>query len=697
MLIHSAGVAAKPQSPWLAGLALTALIATAYIPVTQAGFVWDDDQHLAHNVALRTVSGLGRVWFDIDATPQYYPLVHTSFWLEYQLWGDHPLGYHLVNVLLHAMVSVLAWRLLLALGVPGAWLVAAVFALHPVQVESVAWVTERKNVLSGVFYFASAIMYLSAVGLDQQKPNLPYSNRRYLASLAFFGCALLSKTVTATLPAALLVLVWWKRGRIRAADTKPLGPFFALGIVLGFLTLWIEKNQVGARGGAWDLSALERILVAGRALWFYAAKLAWPADLSFIYSRWNVSQASWWQYVYPSAAILLMLALFCARHRIGRGPIAAVCLFAGTLFPALGFFDVYPMRYAYVANHFSYIAGLGIMALLIGPAWRLAVDHGPSAVLPTRVAACTLLAVLVAFTWQQAATFRDSKTLWLATLDNNPDAWIAHNNLARLLEADNRLSEALRHDRQAVKSPTNPAINVATSHYNIGNILTKQGRLPEAIESYRRSVVALPTFAEAYHNLGNAWARSGRWEKAVDAFEHSVRAYPKRIEAHLSLGQMLLRSGRSEEGIQRLHIGLALEPRNGQLRFRVGSVLLQMGETKPALKLLREGVRLEPRDVKSAAKLAWLLATLPDANLRDPTEAMAIADRAARQTRRKDFAVLDALAAGYAAAGRFDEAIATADEAMALAKATGITYQTTTIQHRLTLYRQRKPYTEDPR
>ncbi|HXV84766.1 MAG TPA: hypothetical protein VEG60_33380, partial [Candidatus Binatia bacterium] len=249
---------------------LVALTLLVYIPAMHAGFIWDDDAYVLNNQTLRSFDGLRQIWFQVGATPQYYPLVFTSYWLEQRLWDLNPTGYHVVNILLHGTCAVLVWRVLKFLEVRGAWIVAAIFALHPVHVESVAWITERKNTLSGVFYLSAALMYFRyALGPNNGQGSV----KLYVLSLVFYLFALLSKTVTASLPAALLIVLWWKRNRVLWADVRSLIPFFILGIGLGLVTVSMEKYDVGAAGDEWSLSFTERCLIAGRALWFYVAKL----------------------------------------------------------------------------------------------------------------------------------------------------------------------------------------------------------------------------------------------------------------------------------------------------------------------------------------------------------------------------------------------------------------------------------------
>ncbi len=343
--------------------ALVALTVLAYLPALRGGFIWDDDLHVTQNQLLRTWQGLVDIWLTPGAILQYYPLTHTSWWVQYHLWGLAPLGYHLVNVLLHGSSAAVLWRVLRRLAVPGAWMAAAVFALHPVQVESVAWVTELKNVQSGFFYLLALLGYLRWGLADDAEPA--GGRRIYALSFLSFACAVLSKSVTCTLPAAVALILWWKRGRLAPGQVVALVPLAAVSVAAGVLTAWWERHYVGAAGEDWALSLPERCLVAGRALWFYAAKLVWPFELAFTYRRWALEPHAWWPWFFPLGAVAVVVALAALRRRLGPAPLVAALYFSGTLGPALGFVDVYPMRYSFVADHFQYLASIGVITLLV--------------------------------------------------------------------------------------------------------------------------------------------------------------------------------------------------------------------------------------------------------------------------------------------------------------------------------------------
>jgi protein O-mannosyl-transferase len=349
------------------GLLLVVATLLAYLPAWHGKPIWDDEPHIARP-ELNSLSGLVRIWTEPGATQQYYPLVYTVFWLEHRLWGNSTLGYHLLNILLHTSSALLLFLILRRLAMPGAWLAAAIFALHPVQVESVAWMTELKNTLSGFLFLTSIWSYLH---FDQSR------SRRWwgLAALCFV-LGLTAKTAIAPLPAALLVLLWWQRGNLSwKSDLVPLVAFFAVGLLAGLFTAHIERKFFGAEGGEFNFTIIERCLIAGHSLWFHLRKLFWPTNLTFMYPRWEIRQSAWWQYLYPGTLLLLLAACWALRRR-NRGPMAALLWFAGLLFPALGFFNAYSFRYSFVNDHHQYLACIGMIVLASAGLARLSQPAG---------------------------------------------------------------------------------------------------------------------------------------------------------------------------------------------------------------------------------------------------------------------------------------------------------------------------------
>ena len=519
------------KSSWWPGFALLLIVAVTYMPVLSAGFIWDDDDYVTENEQLRTLDGLREIWFEPGATPQYYPLVHSSFWMEYQLWELDPAGYHFNNVLLHALSAFVLWMVLKKLKVPGAWFAAALFAIHPVEAESVAWVTERKNVLSGFMYMAAALAYMRFTGPDGAATNEERSWKHYGFALLFFIGALLSKTVTASFPAALLVVFWWKRGSLRRRDFIPLTPFFILGIALGLTTAYLEKNHVGAEGMDWSLTVVERFMVAGRIALFYVTKILWPEPLAFFYERWDVDSGQPLQYFFPLVVVGLLAASWFYRDRIGRGVLAAFLFLGGTLAPALGFIDVYPMRFSYVADHFQYLAGIGVF-VLIGAGFQKLVDK--KNFLGLRIGGIALVYILLGtITARQLGSYQDVETLWRDTLEKNPKSWIAHNNLGMVLKKRGDAAEAEACFRDAIADL--PTFVDALS--NIGSIMTDRGDYVAALPWFERARTAdLENVGPenvsplVIVNLGSTYAQVGRLDEALATVNHGIALAIKRSE-----------------------------------------------------------------------------------------------------------------------------------------------------------------------
>ena len=534
---------------WLLGLALLLATFVAYLPAVRAGYVWDDDWYLSENALLRDAGGLARIWIPGN-TPQYYPAVFTSFWLEWRLFGADPGGYHLVNVALHALGALLVWRLFRALEVPGAWLVGAVFALHPVHVESVAWITERKNVLSGVFYLSAALAYLRFLGSAGERALPRVSRWRwYAAALLLFAGALLSKTVTCSLPAALILVLLWRRERLHLGRLAPLAPFFALGLALALHTAWLERTHVGAEGPDYAFGFAERAQIAGRALFFYPQKLLFPWPLVFVYPRWELDASDPGAYA-PVVLVAAVAVLALAAYVRGtRGPALALAFFAATLFPALGFFNFYPMRYSFVADHFQYLASLGVIALVVGAAARSVSNRALAG-----AAALAVLSVLAVMTWRQARVYESEETLWRATLRHNPGAWMAHSNLAKVLSERGMNEDALEHlERALALNPGSRAADRIRS--NLAVTLSKLDRHGEALENYLR-VQASSGGMEL--ELARTLERLGRDEDAERFYREALDEGDP--EALVPFGVHLLRRGRPDEAIPWLERFIDLHP-----------------------------------------------------------------------------------------------------------------------------------------
>ena len=572
----------------LAVLALGLLVAVSYFPTTQAGFVWDD-AIFTEAAPIRDASGLWQIWFspaDIKNEGHYWPLVYTTFWLEHKLWGLAAAGYHIVNVLLHFVNVLLVWRLLLRLAVPGAWAIAAVFAVHPLHVESVAWVIERKDLLSALFYLTAVLTWLRFVEAPQWG--------RYVLTLALFVAGLLSKSVVVTLPAALLIGHWWQQGRLISTDLWRLAPFFlvALTITVADVAFYRTIEILSL-----DYSLIERVLIAARALWFYAGKLLWPTELAVIYPLWDIRIGDPLAWAYVVAAVAVAALLWFGRDRLGRGPLAGALFFAVTLSPVLGFIDYGYMQFSFVADRYQYLAGLGVMAVLIGGA-----VHGASKLSGVlKMGATGLLVVVLAFlgtmTWHQAGIYRDEITFFNHIIAHNPKARSAHLNLGKALFELNRLEEAEEQLRRALD--LNPRHRNA--HQNLAETLRKQERYEEAIASYRAVLEIDPEYVLAHAGLGTALFRLKRYEEALPVMEKAVSLQLELPRArvallHLFMGRAARELGRPEAAEELFRQVMALDPRNTEPLLELANLRVMQQRYEEADVYLRRARELRPRD-----------------------------------------------------------------------------------------------------
>jgi protein O-mannosyl-transferase len=620
---------------WGPALLVFGLTFACYWPALRGTQLWDDSAHIIR-ADLRPLHGLVRIWTEFHATQQYYPVLYSAFWVEHRLWGDNTLGYHLLNVLLHAtsccLLALLLRRLWGATGGPAPaaarvpegteWLAALLLAVHPVCVESVAWISEQKNTLSLCFALSAALAYLTFASRRRR--------RWYFAATVLFFLALGSKTMSATLPAALLVVLWWRNGKLSwRDDVVPLLPWFFLAIGSGLITAWVEREYVGAQGVSFALTGGQRVLLAARIVWFYLGHAVWPGGLVFFYDRWNVVQDAPSWIVWLGLSLAITAALWAIRGR-ARGPLAAWLLFVGPLFPALGFFNVYPFLFSFVADHFQYLAMPGFAAAVAaGVGLRLARAPGWARIAGRVVAGAAVLG-LAAESRQLSGDYLTNETLFGTTVARNPQAWMAWQILGTTFAKNPaRRGEAMACFRKVLAlDPNYPDAHVglavelarlpgggpdAIAHYeralqlrpnyieahnNLGVELAKlPGRLPEAIAHYEAAVKLNPEFAEAHANLAAALAPlAGRLPEAVSHFEAVARLRPDSAIAHIDLANALaLLPGRSADALAHYEAALRIEPNLAWLHLGLAMQLSQMpGREAEAITHVEEALRIKP-------------------------------------------------------------------------------------------------------
>ncbi|MDB4793648.1 tetratricopeptide repeat protein, partial [Methylacidiphilales bacterium] len=491
---------------WILGLILLLAVILTYTPVWQADFVWDDDIMVRNNICIVGPLGLKEIW--TTSAADICPLTLTTFWLIHALWGLNPLPYHLLNVLLHGACTILLWRVLRSLQVPGAWLGAALWSLHPLQTETVAWISELKNTQSGVFFLLSILFFvkwLKAKNLDGQNSG----GWNYAFTLIFAALAMASKSSTVILPVVLGLCAWWVEGRWDWRKLVRITPIFALSIIASALSIWTQSLQTGPNSlvlRGWP----ERLAAAGDEVWFYLGKLLWPHPLMTIYPRWEIDPRQWFSYLPLLAVIIVLFILWFKRESWSRPWFFVFAYFMTALLPVLGLVDNYIFRYSLVFDHLQYLAGMGPLALVGAGLVRFSDSVIPKKPwLPSALGAGLLL-VLGTWSWQRAWVYENQETLWADAVDKNPNCWIGQNNLGLALDQKGQVDEAIEHYQKAV------AINstYAEAYINLGWALLQKGQPDEAIPQIQKALENNPNSAEAYNNYGIALFQKGQIDEA---------------------------------------------------------------------------------------------------------------------------------------------------------------------------------------
>ena len=586
--IADAGVSKATRianKPWVLAIALVILTFLAYLPALRCGYVWDDDFYVTKNPLLTAPDGLERIWFSAHHQSQYFPLVYTTLRFEHTLWGLRPAGYHFVNILFHALNALLVWVVLRRLALPGSWLAAAIWAVHPVNVESVAWITELKNTQSTLFYLLALLAWMKYADRETGRPWRFYGLALVLQALALF-----SKTTACTLPAALLLVLWLRKEPIGWRRLVQVAPFLALGVAMGLFSIWWEAHLGNYRKELdYTFNALERVLIATRALWFYATKLVWPTKLAFSYPRWEIDVRDPRQYTWLIGCVVIALFLWWRRRVLGRAPVAAVVFFVAALSPLLGFIPLYTFRYTFVADHYQYVASIGLIALFAAAVssrvdtWQLGTT-GRCALL------ASLLFALGALTWRQAHIYHDEESLWRDTIAKNPASWMAHTDLAGVLLESGRATEALEEAEQTLRIKP----DCAEGHYNLGNVLVSVGKVDEGIGHYEQALRINPSIAAAHYRLGLALAREDRMPEAIEHWEQALRINPDYADAHSKLGVALAEQGRMPEAMQHWEQAVRVNPDDADAHNRLGLALAKQGHMQDAVGHWEQVLRVNP-------------------------------------------------------------------------------------------------------
>ena len=640
---------------WLGpGLALFALVFCAYLPVLPGNFIMDDQRLVTSDNPLYNGEFTPRnIWFQTDFT-----VSTLGFWLQWLAWGQNPAGYHAVNMLLHGLSAVLLWRLLRRLQIPGAWLAGALFAVHPVAVNSVARIAELKNTLSLPFFLLSLrawLQYESAVLYREpaagRKPAHPLAGVLwYQLALLTFLLALLSKTSTVMLPPVLLLLAYWQRRRVTLKDAWHVTPFFILAGVMGLMSVWFQKNQALLEAGqtlaptGWAV----RLATAGKVFWFYLGKDLWPLHLCLTYPAWHTNPATLTAWL-PVASLVPVPWLCWRFRRYGAGWLA-LGGFGLALFPVLGFFDSQFLVRWQVSDHLQYLPLIFPVSLVAaGLATGLKRKGLP-------VAAGIMIGGWLVLAHQRAGVFATEEALMRDTLARNPAAADAHNGL--------------------------------------GTILARRKEYAEAIAHFTTAAGYQPADGFIQQNLGQAFAMQGRLNEAAEHYQMALKARPGDPVLREQYAQVLVQQGQSRPAMVQLQAAIIFQKQTPPVRLRtqLAGIYYQTGHFRRATAQLRLAVLAETNSVEAWNNLAWILATCPDPRVRDGAEAVRCATQADRFAHSQSSTCLSTLAAAKAEAGRFEEAAVTASRAMQMQEAAGQAQMAALNRQLLALYQSGQPY-----
>ena len=529
-----------------------------YAPTYHGDWLWDDDQLVTANRTVQSTSleGLTKLWYNPDGA-DFFPLSYTALWAQWPFFGLRPTGYHVTTIVLHLIGSLLIWALLARMRIPGAWLSGLLFAIHPVAVESVAWVSETKNTLSLPLLLLSCLCWVS----QDEAASGPRRTRLYALSIVFFLLSMLAKTSVVALPVVMLLYAWWKRGTVSQQDAIRTAPFFLISIVLGIITIQYQHGRaIGAEtilvGGV-----ASRIATAGMAILFYLKQIVWPVVLLPIYPRWEVDPPKIWQFLaWP--VIGAALALIWAnrgtvdRPQWGRHAVFGLGFFLLFVAPVLGFVTISYMRITWVADHFIYLPMIGVIAL-IGAAAARWYDEVEETAQPLILAGgAIILATCALLSFRYANAWASEDALWTHTLKSNHNAWQAHNRLGAKKFSRGDIEGGYYHFTQSTRLRP----DLGETHNNLGSALSAKGRSDEAIKEFSEACRLTPHVPAMHVNLANALFARGRFAEAAEKFGELVDKEPQNPSLVNNYAVALFRKGDREEAVRQFRRALELNP-----------------------------------------------------------------------------------------------------------------------------------------
>jgi protein O-mannosyl-transferase len=570
---------------WLWGLLLLLAVVLAYLPVWRAGFIWDDDMFISSNPCIVGPLGLKEIW--TTSAARFYPFVLTTFWLEHALWGLAPLPYHLVNILLHVTCAVVLWRILRNLEVRGAWLGAALWALHPVQVETVAWISEMKNTESGLFYLLTILFFVRGLKTESHGRRTGVNWNEALSLL----CALLamgSKSSTLLLPVVLALCVWWVKGRWHWRDMTKVGLFLLMSIVVSLIEMQTVK-QNGTDEMQWAQSWQERLATGGDVFWVYLGKLIWPHPLITFYPRWEVDAGQWISYLPIATLALVLSVLWLKRQSWGRPYFFAFAYYLLNLLPVLGLFSMTGFRYSLVEDHLQYLASMGPLVLAGAVLSRFS-DFAISRKLWLHPAfGAGLLVILGILSWRQTRIYQNEHTFWTSNLAMNPACWLAYDGLGVEFAKNRQMDKATEFYRKSLA--INP--NYAVTHNNLGVAFAQKGQIDDAIAEYQRALAINPNFSLCYLKLGEALLQKGQVDDAIVQDQKGLDIDSHSILAYNNLGLALVQKGKADEAIAQYQKALDIDPDFAMTHNNLGAAFFQTGQLAKAIEQYKRALEID--------------------------------------------------------------------------------------------------------
>jgi tetratricopeptide (TPR) repeat protein len=573
---------------WFLVLILVLSVILTYLPVWQAGFIWDDDSIVTANPCIVGPLGLKEIW--TTSAARFYPLVLTTFWVEHALWGLEPRPYHLLNIFLHAASAVVLWRVLRVLEIRGAWLGAALWALHPVQVETVAWISELKNTESCFFYLLTILFFFQGVkagsALDRSG-----ANRNHALALACAALAMASKSSTLLLPFVLGLCLWWVKGRLSWRDLAGLWPFLLLSLVgMALTSLSVHSPGINEVHGRWGWP--ERLSSAGYVFWFYLGKLIWPHPLMTVYPDWSIDTGRWISFLPTTTMVLGLVFLWFHRQARARPLFFASAYYLASLLPVMGLFGTYDFRYSLVEDHLQYLASMGPLALAgagLTAFLHFAFSQRPCLRVSLYAGALAILGML---SWRQTWMYQNKTTFWAYNEALNPTSLVVYSNLGVDLLEKGQWDEAMAIFQKAVEA----APDNANAHYNLGNAFLSKGKVDEATAQFQKALEINPDLAEAHSNLGKVLAQQGQMDAAMVQFQEALEINPDLVQARTNLGNAFLSKGQVDEAVAQFQKALEINPNFAGAHSNLGYAFIQKGQVDEAIAQFQNALAIDPQD-----------------------------------------------------------------------------------------------------